>query len=90
MQEEKISNYVKLCMEWADKIMQMDRQDYGYRHILKRIKKAINYRVGNSSEWKLHRLRKSSRKERRIITSTVRQSRLRRHLRSHGNQLLIS
>lgn len=27
MQEEKISNYVKLCMEWADKIMQMDRQD---------------------------------------------------------------
>ncbi len=25
---------------------------------LKRIKKAINYRVGNSSEWKLHRLRK--------------------------------
>ena len=27
MQEEKISNYVKLCMEWADKFMQMDRQD---------------------------------------------------------------
>ena len=27
MQEEKISNYVKLCMEWADKIVQMDRQD---------------------------------------------------------------
>ncbi len=27
MQEEKISNYMKLCMEWADKFMQMDRQD---------------------------------------------------------------
>ena len=27
MQEEKISNYVKLCMEWADKFMQMDRKD---------------------------------------------------------------
>ena len=27
MQEEKISNYVKLCMEWADKFMQMDEQE---------------------------------------------------------------
>ena len=27
MQEEKISNYVKLCMEWADKFMKMDQED---------------------------------------------------------------
>lgn len=27
MQEEKISNYVKLCMEWADKFMKMDQEE---------------------------------------------------------------
>ena len=27
MREEKISNYVKLCMEWADKFMKMDQEE---------------------------------------------------------------